>query len=77
MELHSCRGSGQEQFCSDGPFSARAEPNYKHPGLDYQYKYDESWEHSDWMLATFVGYGADKVDYMFMICWDSHADPEV
>jgi len=69
----SCLDASAEMI----PIPPDLNQNYKNPEVDYQCKFDVSWEHSDWMLATFEEYGADKETYKFKICWDSHADPEV
>jgi len=70
------KGSCLDETAAMIPIPEDLDQNWMAPDVDYTCKYDVSWEHSEWMLATFDEYGADKEDYKFKVCWESHADPE-
>lgn len=50
--------------------------NYKPPECDFTCVFDVSWDHSEWMLATFEEFGADPDDYKFKVCWEFDVSPE-
>jgi len=76
-EVTSVRASCLDETVEMIDLPPDLDQNYYPPGYAYLCQYHVGWEHSDWMLETFVTYGADKDDYLFKVCWERFMDPEV